>query len=570
MLAIRYLLPLDTFSGEYLFGGTPRFALGGSTYLFDVSSCVEEFSYSCTFSMGLDIGEGLLTSVILYQEDTPSELNEHVQEQENSSTQEETSKRYVLPLRANQGVPPKRYSPEKVSRGSRYPMANIAKGNLLKEAKAFSNRGFAFFWSRVLGALLVAIGPPVGVADESKALFFEPELPSPLMIARFGFIDLRVLGNQKDMMQLSTNPVDPFNLFCFNKKKLEKKAAEKKQRNTNKRKLEEVESEQPAKKKTNKQKIKCTWKTKKTGTGGKQNTEESASKYLNKASEEEKDEDRLRPVTESENEDLMVEKTKKEKKYRTRKETSTSKWKKMKKVEEEKNMGSDEEDGGSESENEELFVAKAKKIAKMKKKTHVSTSKSKKSRRNESEEEDYTYLEEEEEVKKFKKVKMDRAEEIKKSSKTVTYPTCNTRSSPKVLYEAMSGLSEDRKRCLKDIGFERYINFLIVELPSTLAYHEAEYSHLGKPTPPAIALQISGTHEADFMFKMNFITLFKSTMEMLENGGRVPTVTPPDGAWTEYVSEGSQTNNQKLEHSDDEIKDHDGNKTKMLGKSRTS
>nr|GEX88591.1 putative ribonuclease H-like domain-containing protein [Tanacetum cinerariifolium] len=45
--------------------------------------------------------------------------------------------RYVLPPRANRGVPPKRYSPEKVSRGSRYPMANIAKGNLSKEAKAF-------------------------------------------------------------------------------------------------------------------------------------------------------------------------------------------------------------------------------------------------------------------------------------------------------------------------------------------------------------------------------------------------------------------------------------------------
>nr|GEV89568.1 putative ribonuclease H-like domain-containing protein [Tanacetum cinerariifolium] len=47
------------------------------------------------------------------------------------------SNRYVLPPRANRGVPPKRYSPEKVSRESRYPMANIAKGNLSKEAKDF-------------------------------------------------------------------------------------------------------------------------------------------------------------------------------------------------------------------------------------------------------------------------------------------------------------------------------------------------------------------------------------------------------------------------------------------------
>ncbi|GJR63477.1 putative RNA-directed DNA polymerase [Tanacetum coccineum] len=35
-------------------------------------------------------------------------------------------------------VPPKRYSLEKVSRGSRYPIANIAKGNLSEKAKAFA------------------------------------------------------------------------------------------------------------------------------------------------------------------------------------------------------------------------------------------------------------------------------------------------------------------------------------------------------------------------------------------------------------------------------------------------
>ncbi|GKD38446.1 putative ribonuclease H-like domain-containing protein, partial [Tanacetum coccineum] len=75
--------------------------------------------------------------MVFNQEDTLSELNEHVQEQEKSSTQEETSERHVLSPRANRGVPPKTYSPEKVSRGSRYPMANIAKGNLSKEAKAF-------------------------------------------------------------------------------------------------------------------------------------------------------------------------------------------------------------------------------------------------------------------------------------------------------------------------------------------------------------------------------------------------------------------------------------------------
>ncbi|GJZ18877.1 putative RNA-directed DNA polymerase [Tanacetum coccineum] len=59
--------------------------------------------------------------MVFNQEDTLSELNEHVQEQEKSSTQEETSERHVLSPRANRGVPPKTYSPKKVSRGSRYP-----------------------------------------------------------------------------------------------------------------------------------------------------------------------------------------------------------------------------------------------------------------------------------------------------------------------------------------------------------------------------------------------------------------------------------------------------------------
>ncbi|GJT23730.1 putative ribonuclease H-like domain-containing protein [Tanacetum coccineum] len=52
---------------------------------------------------------------------------ESIQEQEMFATQNDTN-----------GVPPKRYSPEKVSRGSRYPIANIAKGNLSEEAKAFA------------------------------------------------------------------------------------------------------------------------------------------------------------------------------------------------------------------------------------------------------------------------------------------------------------------------------------------------------------------------------------------------------------------------------------------------
>nr|GEW85339.1 ribonuclease H-like domain-containing protein [Tanacetum cinerariifolium] len=51
---------------------------------------------------------------------------------------EEVPRKYVLPLRSNRGVPPKRYSPEKTTRGAKYPMANIAEGNLSNKAKAFA------------------------------------------------------------------------------------------------------------------------------------------------------------------------------------------------------------------------------------------------------------------------------------------------------------------------------------------------------------------------------------------------------------------------------------------------
>nr|GEX41364.1 hypothetical protein [Tanacetum cinerariifolium] len=55
-----------------------------------------------------------------------------------------------------------------------------------------------------------------------------------------------------------------------------------------------------------------------------------------------------------------------------------------------------------------------------------------------------------------------------------------------------------------------------------IAEWEAQYNNLRKPTPRAIASQMSGTTKADFMFKINFLILFGSTMGTLENGGRVP------------------------------------------------
>ncbi|GKA03895.1 hypothetical protein Tco_0676676 [Tanacetum coccineum] len=103
--------------------------------------------------------------------------------------------------------------------------------------------------------------------------------------------------------------------------------------------------------------MKCIGKTKQTGNFKKNNTEESPKRftrgdakkqaeneYINEESHGENDEDEICPATKSENEETMVEKTKKAKKYWIKKEASTSKEKKMKKAEEEKNMGSDKED----------------------------------------------------------------------------------------------------------------------------------------------------------------------------------------------------------------------------------
>ncbi|XP_071728976.1 uncharacterized protein [Rutidosis leptorrhynchoides] len=57
---------------------------------------------------------------------------------QNTSTSAENTERYVLPQRTNRGIPPKRYSPERKAQRSRYPMANIAQGNLSSEAKKFN------------------------------------------------------------------------------------------------------------------------------------------------------------------------------------------------------------------------------------------------------------------------------------------------------------------------------------------------------------------------------------------------------------------------------------------------
>lgn len=66
-----------------------------------------------------------------------TEQVEHVQDQV-ETPQEEIIPRYTLPPRTTRGIPPKRYSPGKQSATSRFSIANIAKGNITKEAKAFA------------------------------------------------------------------------------------------------------------------------------------------------------------------------------------------------------------------------------------------------------------------------------------------------------------------------------------------------------------------------------------------------------------------------------------------------
>jgi hypothetical protein len=142
--------------------------------------------------------------------------------------------------------------------------------------------------------------------------------------------------------------------------------------------------------------------------------------------------------------------------------------------------------------------------------------------------------------------------------------------------DAMVGLTEMRNKTLKDIGFERFINFPITELPGALLYHVAEkfhppsmelrlekgsikltrqkihdmpgvpmgktkledleprekddpfiaewegqYTHVKKITPAAISTEITSSFDADFIFTINFLTLFASTMETVDNGAKV-------------------------------------------------
>nr|GEX73254.1 putative reverse transcriptase, RNA-dependent DNA polymerase [Tanacetum cinerariifolium] len=86
--------------------------------------------------------ENLSATVPETAPDLIPETPDHTGQSENTHEQEMeaveiVSEGYVLPTRSNRGVPPKRYSPEKESRSCKYPVANIAEGNLSRGAKAF-------------------------------------------------------------------------------------------------------------------------------------------------------------------------------------------------------------------------------------------------------------------------------------------------------------------------------------------------------------------------------------------------------------------------------------------------
>nr|GEY35511.1 hypothetical protein [Tanacetum cinerariifolium] len=74
--------------------------------------------------------------------DSLDEILENIHETVGMQEHEEPTlidvpEKYVLPTRSNRGIPPKRYTPEKISKSFKYHIANIARGNLSKEAKAF-------------------------------------------------------------------------------------------------------------------------------------------------------------------------------------------------------------------------------------------------------------------------------------------------------------------------------------------------------------------------------------------------------------------------------------------------
>nr|GEV48145.1 hypothetical protein [Tanacetum cinerariifolium] len=86
---------------------------------------------------------------------------------------------------------------------------------------------------------------------------------------------------------------------------------------------------------------------------------------------------------------------------------------------------------------------------------------------------------------------------------------------------------------------------------------EDQYFHLEKPTSPAISFEICSTSEADFMFKINSLTLFATAILGFN-------ILPRPSNFA------SLTRTKKLENSNYEKEDHNGNNKEMLGQAGTS
>nr|GEY27951.1 hypothetical protein [Tanacetum cinerariifolium] len=182
--------------------------------------------------------------------------------------------------------------------------------------------------------------------------------------------------------------------------------------------------------------MKCTGKPKKSRRHEKVNMEESDredNEDLNKEIEGENNKDEIREATESESEKIIDEKTKRTKNTKRRKKLQLQKGKgrgRLKKKRIWNQMSRLEE-----------AIARMKCCLNQKKKqgrkTKASDSKERKLRNNASEDEDDTESESEEELKITRKMKKDGAEKNTKPRKKVMYPTCNTRSSPKALFDAI-------------------------------------------------------------------------------------------------------------------------------------
>ncbi|GJT86936.1 hypothetical protein Tco_1068653 [Tanacetum coccineum] len=268
--------------------------------------------------------------------------------------------------------------------------------------------------------------------------------------------------------------------------------------------METSESEEPEKKKSKRQKSICKGKMKKYGSKKNPIIEESPKRFTRGDAKRQAEFENVNPQNEAEDDeevksissdDEIVETKKKGRKSKGKKEG-----KKMKKAEEENQVESEEDVlyEGRNSDDERLPVGMEKKKKKRTKKAKSSTSRSYmiKQSKNEIGGGENNDSEEEQEDRKLTKDKMDEGlesesegdEQLKKVTKPKKakgstaekqYPTCNTRSSPKPMYEAMMTLSDPQKKCLKDMGFERMIHFPIVELPSALAYHAIDHFHPG-------------------------------------------------------------------------------------------